>query len=192
MHYPAVNPQPDHPQPEADARRRYEDALVRAMRFAERHLARDQALEIAHEVASEMLRLPSDRATGTLIYVAVTSRLRSFWRSTQRRAALEGAYHEMLSRTPTVWSDPGVHTEMGELRTRIQACVDAMPAGMRAVFILIREEELSYKEAAARLGLSVATVHTQIARASLLLRECVAQYRADAPSTSMSVRKRSP
>ncbi len=53
-----------------------------------------------------------------------------------------------------------------------------MPAGMRAVFILIREEELSYKEAAARLGLRVATVHTQIARASLLLKECVARYHA--------------
>src|SRR4051812_6829984 len=93
-HVRMTQPAPD---AAADPRRLYEDALVRAMRFAERYLPRDQALEIAHDVASEMLRLPPERVTGTLIYVAVTSRLRNLWRATERRSAFEAAYHEVWS-----------------------------------------------------------------------------------------------
>src|SRR5262245_51466785 len=96
----AAQPITDDQEYQADQRQRYSDALILAMQFAERHLAHDQALEVAHDVASEMLRIDPARVTGALIYVAVTSRLRNFWRSKQRRAALEGAYHEMLLRSP--------------------------------------------------------------------------------------------
>jgi RNA polymerase sigma factor (sigma-70 family) len=184
MNQSAVYLRMSDPEPEAETRRRYEDALVRAMGFAERYLPRDQAQEIAHDVACEMLRLGAERATGALIYVAVTSRLRTFWRSAQRRAALEGAYRE--TQTPSVWADPGASLELGELRGRIDDCIAAMPPAMRQVFVLLREEELSYKDAASRLGVSVATVHTQIARASARLRDCVGQYRLDAPGANSS------
>jgi RNA polymerase sigma-70 factor (ECF subfamily) len=57
--------------------------------------------------------------------------------------------------------------EIREFQERINAAVAGMPLGMRAVFVLIRDEELTYKEAAARLGISVKTVHTQICRAGV-------------------------
>ena len=53
-----------------------------------------------------------------------------------------------------------------------------MPRAMRETFLLVRDEELSYKEAAARLGVSVGTVHTQLSRANALLRECIQRYQA--------------
>ena len=43
---------------------------------------------------------------------------------------------------------------------------------------LVRDEELSYKDAAARLGVAVGTVHTQLSRANALLRECIQRYQA--------------
>jgi RNA polymerase sigma-70 factor (ECF subfamily) len=176
-------------QPSAvDPRRLYEDALVAAMRCAERYLPRDQALEVAHDVASEMLRLPPGRVTGTLIYVAVTSRLRSLWRRKERRAALEGAYHERWSSVTPLWAEPGAEMEIRELQQRIDAALADMPPGMRKVFVLVREEGLSYKEAAARLGVNVGTVHTQLSRANALLRQVVARYRGDAPGADPSRR----
>lgn len=98
-----------------DVRRVYEASLTRAMGFAERYLPRDQALEIAHDVASEMLRLPRDRVTGTLIYIAVTNRLRRHSRSLQRRAAVEGTWHQQWSNGTPAWAEPGAAIEIGEL-----------------------------------------------------------------------------
>jgi RNA polymerase sigma-70 factor (ECF subfamily) len=173
------------------ARQRYEDALVRAMHFAERHLHRDQALEIAHEVATKMLQLPAERVSTSLIYVAVTSRLRNYWRSRERRASAEGAYQQMWSSATRLWVEPDAEMEIRELQDRIRAVLADMPPRMHEVFILIRDEELTYKEAAARLGISVKTVHTQICRAGLLLRECVARYHADAPRTRKTSKDKS-
>lgn len=112
---------------------------MRAMHFAERHLHRDQALEIAHDVATEMLGLPAERVSTSLIYVAVTSRLRNFWRSRERRASAEGAYQQMRSTVTQLWAAPEAELEIRELQERIQAVVAGMPSGMREVFVLIRD-----------------------------------------------------
>jgi RNA polymerase sigma-70 factor (ECF subfamily) len=161
-----------------DQKRLYEDVLQRAFRYAERLAPREQAFEIAHDVAVEMLRRPPERMSGTMLYLRVTSRLRNLWRASQRRAATDRAYLEMRStRTPS-WADPAAGIEAEELRARIRAALDGMPPAMRETFLLVRDEELSYKQAAARLGVSVGTVHTQLSRANALLRECIQRYQA--------------
>jgi RNA polymerase sigma-70 factor (ECF subfamily) len=187
-----AHPRMTAPELDVESRRLYDGAHERAMGFAERYLPRAQALEIAHDVAIEIHRLPSDRVTGTLIWIAVTSRLRNFWRATQRRAAAEGAYHEMWAGATSTWAQPGAEMEARELQTRIEAAVAAMPPAMRDVFVLVRGRELSYREAAARLGVSVGTVHTQLSRANALLRECVARYHADSTAPNHSRRARQP
>ncbi len=149
------------------------------MDVAQRWLPRDEALEIAHAITCEMLRYPPERITGALLYMAVSRRVRSHWRSMSRRARIEGAYHEMSSAVTHEWAEPGGSLEIAELHERIARTLDSMPPRMREVFILIREEELSYKEAAARLGVAVGTIHTHIIRSGVLLRACVAQYRAE-------------
>ncbi len=171
-----------------DARRIYEEVLVRAMAHAERLLPREQAFEIAHDVALEMIGRPAKLVSGALIYVAVTSRLRNMRRSTVRRAALEGAYLEARERVHPAWSQPGSELEASELRARIDGVMAGMPTGMRDAFVLVREQELSYKEAALRLGVSVGTIHTQLSRANALLRECVERYHAAAPEPPRQTR----
>jgi RNA polymerase sigma factor (sigma-70 family) len=169
--------------PQGDPRGVYEEVLERAMRCASRFVSREQAFEVAHDVAVEMLHRPSARLSATLIYMRVTSRLLNLRRASDRRASLDGAY-VMLRSLAGSWAQPGADLEADELQARIDAAVAAMPPAMRRVFLLIREEELSYKEAASRLGVSVNTVHTQLARANVVLRDCVKQYEADAPGAS--------
>ncbi len=182
----------DDPASTPDLRRRYEDALVRAMRHAERLLPRDQAFEIAHDSALEMLRRPPSQVTGTLIYLAVISRVRKLHRAVRRRAAIEGAYLEMRSGGVPAWGQPGADLEASELRARFEDVVAQMPPGMRDAFLLVREHDLSYREAATRLGVSVGTVHTQLSRANVLLRACVREYHRQAESDSRSGRGAQP
>jgi RNA polymerase sigma factor (sigma-70 family) len=162
------------PQP----RRTYDESFATAIEYAARHVARDQAAEIAHEVASSLARLPAEQVSPALIYVAVTNRLRDLWRTSQRRSAAEGAYHDDRAGTAPAWAVPGSLLEVDELHERILGAVRAMPPAMREVFLLVREHGLSYKETAARLGIAVGTVHTQLSRANAVLRECVARYNA--------------
>ena len=164
-----------------DPRRQYEEILVRAMRYAERVVPREQAFEIAHDVAVELLRRPPERLSGTMLYLRVTSRLRNLWRASQRRAATDRAYLDMRAATAPSWADPASALEAEELAGHIDDALARMPRAMRDAFLLVRDEELSYKETAARLGVSVGTVHTQLSRANVLLRECVKRYRDGAP-----------
>jgi RNA polymerase sigma factor (sigma-70 family) len=178
--------------PTADIRAMYEDVITRAMAHAERLVSREQAFEIAHDVALEMIGRPPNMVSGALIYVAVTSRLRNIRRTTERRAALEGAWHEMREGVRPAWSQPGAELEMRELRARVDAVIADMPAAMRDAFVLVREQELTYSEAAARLGVGVGTIHTQLSRANARLRDCVERYRSDAPNPSASRKARHP
>lgn len=61
----------------------------------------------------------------------------------------------------------------GELRTLLEAAIDALPGGYRAVFILREVEGLSTAETAECLGLSEEVVKTRLHRAKALLREAL-------------------
>ena len=63
----------------------------------------------------------------------------------------------------------------GELRRLLEARIDALPEGYRAVFVLRALEELSVEETAAALELQPATVRTRFFRARSLLRESLAR-----------------
>jgi RNA polymerase sigma factor (sigma-70 family) len=176
-HPPAAPSLPPH----GDDGRKYEDLLVRALKCARRFVQGDQAREIAHDVAVEMARRPERQVTGSLLYIAVVYRLRTLWRASERRSTTERAYLDSRSSGTPAWAQPDGGLEVAELRERIEDTLARMPAGMREAFLLVREDELSYREAAARLGVTVGTVHTQLSRANALLRECVEHYHADRP-----------
>ncbi|MCY1303362.1 hypothetical protein D9M70_530640 [compost metagenome] len=54
--------------------------------------------------------------------------------------------------------------------------MDKIPEKCRTVFHLSRQEELSYKEIAAKLGLSIKTVENQVAKALKILRTELKDY----------------
>ena len=66
--------------------------------------------------------------------------------------------------------------ELDRLKEDIRAAVDGLPERCRAVFALSRYEELSYKEIASRLEISVKTVENQMSKALKLLRHKLERY----------------
>ncbi len=69
------------------------------------------------------------------------------------------------------------HTmQKNELEDYITICIDELPEKCRLVFILSRFEELSYKEIANKLEISVKTVENQISKALKLLRSKMEIY----------------
>jgi RNA polymerase sigma factor (sigma-70 family) len=169
------------------ARSLYDDSLRRSMRVASARVPWDQALEIAHDVASELVRrslaAPADgsdfQVTEALIHRAVVNRIRNSWRSQQRRNAAEQVHLSERTNLASAWTEPGNDLEVTELRRVLDDAIANMPRRMRDVFVLVREEGLSYAAVAARLGIGVGTVHTQLSRANAALRRALARYRGD-------------
>ncbi len=64
----------------------------------------------------------------------------------------------------------------GELAERISATLQALPPKCRQVFLLSRQEELSYREIATRLDISIKTVENQMGKALKIFRESLKGY----------------
>ena len=180
---------------EAELRRLYDDIVVRATRHAARRLSRGDAMEVAHDVAVELVRRRIDgrddphdpRSYDGLIYRAVLNRLNNLKRGGDRRDAANRVHLDDRTHATPAWAAPDAQFDARELAQVIDRAVAAMPEAMRRVFHLVRVEELSYREAADRLGIGVGTIHTQLARASQRLREVVERYHADhAPAAPAS------
>jgi RNA polymerase sigma-70 factor (ECF subfamily) len=78
----------------------------------------------------------------------------------------------------TIMSDgpgPDQDAARAEMRTIIEARIDALPDNYRAVFVLRALEEMTVEETAAVLEIPEATVRTRLFRARALLREALAQ-----------------
>ena len=66
--------------------------------------------------------------------------------------------------------------EETELKVRINQALEALPEKCRLVFLLSRQEEMSYAEIAGHLGISIKTVENQIGKALKLLRLSVGKH----------------
>jgi RNA polymerase sigma-70 factor (ECF subfamily) len=66
--------------------------------------------------------------------------------------------------------------ETSDLQREINQAVDSLPERCRAVFSLSRFHDLSNKEIAAKLGISVKTVENQMTKALKLLRKALASH----------------
>lgn len=64
----------------------------------------------------------------------------------------------------------------GELKDQVRAAVDQLPSRCRTVFQLSRYEEMSYKEIAAEMDISVKTVENQMGKALKFLRKELKNY----------------
>jgi RNA polymerase sigma-70 factor, ECF subfamily len=67
-------------------------------------------------------------------------------------------------------------SEINELQERIRQAIDKLPPERRKVFVMNRFDELSYKEVAEKLNISIKTVENQIGKALKFLREELKDY----------------
>ncbi|QGY46216.1 RNA polymerase sigma-70 factor [Maribellus comscasis] len=66
--------------------------------------------------------------------------------------------------------------DAGWLQDVITRSIDSLPPKCREIFIMAKEKELSYKEIAEQLGISVKTVENQMGKALKNLREILRPY----------------
>jgi len=74
--------------------------------------------------------------------------------------------------------------EATELEKFLNKVIDALPEKCRLVFVMNRFEEMSYKEVAAKLDISVKTVENQMSKALRILRAEMKNYRNQEELTS--------
>jgi RNA polymerase sigma-70 factor, ECF subfamily len=170
---------------------RYEDKLYRlAMRFVRNETDAQEILQDAFLSAWRNLPTFEGRAQfGSWMYRVTVNAALMLLRSRNRHpevgvdevepTALNDAVAEngQMMRSNADWSQrPDDQLQSDELRKHIQISVDALPEGLRTVFLLRDVEELSTEDTAELLGLSVPAVKTRLHRARLALREAIGRY----------------
>jgi RNA polymerase sigma-70 factor, ECF subfamily len=121
-----------------------------------------------------------DAALSTWLVRIVANEALARRRKEQRRAQvlpLHGGEEgqERLENSMDEREGPEGHVERVEVRRLLEAKIDALPDGYRAVFVLRALEELSVEETAAALDIPAATVRTRFFRARSLLREALSR-----------------
>jgi len=74
---------------------------------------------------------------------------------------------------------PETNMDANQLREIISQSVNSLPPKCREIFNLAKEDDLSYKEIAGKLNISVKTVENQMGKALKLLRELLRPYYND-------------
>jgi RNA polymerase sigma-70 factor (ECF subfamily) len=170
---------------------RYEDKLYRlAMRFVRNETDAQEILQEAFLSAWRNLPTFEGRAQfGSWMYRVTVNAALMLLRSRNRHpevtvddiepSALNDAVAEsgQTVRGNSDWSKRAdEQLQSQQLRQHIQTSVDALPEGLRTVFLLRDVEELSTEDTAEMLGLSVPAVKTRLHRARLALREAIGRY----------------
>jgi RNA polymerase sigma-70 factor, ECF subfamily len=170
---------------------RYENKLYRlAMRFVRNETDAQEILQDAFLSAWRNLPTFEGRAQfGSWMYRVTVNAALMLLRSRNRHpeitvddvepTVLNDAVAEsgQTMRANADWSQrPDDQLQSAEMRKHIQTSVDALPDGLRAVFLLRDVEELSTEDTAEMLGLSVPAVKTRLHRARLALREAIGRY----------------
>jgi RNA polymerase sigma-70 factor (ECF subfamily) len=106
-----------------------------------------------------------------LVRIAANEALMRRRRNTSRAAVVQvdGSAHPEEAHTSDL-PGPQNEAERSELRRLLEARIDALPEGYRAVFVLRAVEEMTVEETAAALAIPEATVRTRYFRARGLLR----------------------
>jgi len=130
------------------------------------------AEEVVQDVFLNLYRrrksLPSRLSLGAYIKAALKYKVVDSYRSRQLYCRyLEEAIHEQ-SAGPV---DPGELMEVKEIRERVLLLAGRLPPQCREVFVLSRVDELSNKEIAARLSISVKTVKSHLNKALKFMRK---------------------
>jgi RNA polymerase sigma-70 factor (ECF subfamily) len=170
---------------------RYEDKLYRlAMRFVRNETDAQEILQEAFLSAWRNLPTFEGRAQfGSWMYRVTVNEALMLLRSRNRHpevtvddvepTALNDAVAEsgQTLRGGADWSQRAdEQLQSQEMRKHIQDSVDALPEGLRTVFLLRDVEELSTEDTAEMLGLSVPAVKTRLHRARLALRVAIGRY----------------
>jgi RNA polymerase sigma-70 factor (ECF subfamily) len=120
---------------------------------------RRETLDIHGKVAGYLFRAVRNRALNVAEHERLESRVQAV------------AAHESGVALRTTHNDGDVAIEADEFATRVRDALDTLPPRCKEIFLLHREEGMTYQEIAAALGIGLPTIHNQMSRATKRLIE---------------------
>ncbi len=104
------------------------------------------------------------------LYISVRNLALNHLRKSRKQVELQSVSAYPFYKEEEITSQIERLLKLDDLELRLKHSIDALPQQCRYIFYLNRYEQMSYKEIAQKLNLSVGTVKTQIARALKNLR----------------------
>ena len=142
----------------------------RALRMARSGAA---AEDLVQDTIERAIRFEGHYTPGTNLRAWVHQILFSVFVTKCRRARRERNALEVLSTDPCAWTSQDPLADMTELSPPLARALDSIPKSFRDVVVLVDLEEMSYKDAASRLGVPVGTVMSRLFRGRRLLAKTV-------------------
>lgn len=146
--------------------------------FLQRYLNGDEVIE--DTIQQVFFRIWKNRekveARGTLksyLYTAVRNEALKQIQKDKRNHFNSDQLHE---NNALVMNNPENTVELKELNEAYQEAVGKLPEKRRHIFLMHRQDQLTYNEIAAILNISVKTVETQISRSLKYLANCLTHY----------------
>lgn len=146
----------------------YADLCRAAFRvLADKVAAEDIVQEVFLEIWRNRAKIQLTGSFGSYLHRSTVNRSLNYLRD---RKIIVTDTEDAEVDLPTVGENVVFEFETLELQAAIERAIDTLPVRCRQVFILNRYEELSAKEIAETLGISVKTVENQMTKALKILR----------------------
>ncbi len=158
------------PKSKSDVRRGLEalrpELFARALRLSR---SRAQAEDIVQDTMLRALRFEDQFMSGTNLRAWVGQVLMSVFLTECRRQKRERRALDTLTRDPCAWTQADAPVAMRALSATPTQALAALPESYRAAVQLVDLQDLSYREAADRLGVPVGTIMSRLHRGRKLL-----------------------
>jgi RNA polymerase sigma-70 factor (ECF subfamily) len=150
----------------------YERHFIRLVNLAHKKTGQLEASqELVQDIFISLYRqlpgLQEDTQLENYLFIALRNRVYNFHRQQLAQLRKEQAFMQDL---PVSTRESNGMLELKELETFLKNKVQELPAQCRTVFLLSRESQLSNKEVAERLNISVNTVEQHMRKALRILR----------------------
>jgi RNA polymerase sigma factor (sigma-70 family) len=157
-------------------RRLFTPLVIHAERLLDHHSAKDAVNQTFLEIWSRWSQLTEKQRSDAYFFGAVSKTAADMRAVDDRFVSLEDAESELDSKVVKEVTQSRGDDAAAEI---IERTVARMPVARREVFILVKDQGFTYQDAAAQLGLSPATVNSQIVKAYADIR--AAFVRANVP-----------
>lgn len=136
--------------------RRYAFVLSRSL---------DVADDLVQQTCEKAFANRGSYARGTNLSAWLLRIMRNTWIDRVRRDRTRGESVDIADRPDAIFTDGARDTETHLMLGTVAHALQDLPEDQREIIVMICVEELSYKEAAATLGIPIGTVMSRLARA---------------------------
>ena len=139
----------------------YKQLVVFAHKMVQRQdIAEDIVQQVFMSIWEHLEDVDVEKGILAYLYQSTRNRCLNHFRSAYHSTTVHVEEHSIQQEAA-----PGTGVETKELFAQIQAAIQELPEKCREVFLLSREQALTYREIAATLNLSVKTVENQMGKA---------------------------